>query len=143
MVSIKYGLGRHLADVVPADRPLATKYCFIAAIVYIALSYLVKVIVGIFLVRICSGKYSLAWDICTQQDTDLIQASHQKWQRITIWSMLGVVGLFYGAYFFIAIFACRMYCPFYPFVFSTFSALLSMNIHTTWLGNDSNIKQSP
>lgn len=24
--------------------------------------------------------------------------------------MLGVVGLFYGAYFFIAIFACRTYC---------------------------------
>ncbi|KAJ4393443.1 hypothetical protein N0V93_002653 [Gnomoniopsis smithogilvyi] len=86
--SIRYGLGKHLRDVTPADRPLATKYCFIAAIVYIALSYLVKVIVGLFLVRICS-------------------ASHQKWQRIAIWTMLGIVGLFYGAYFFIAIFACQ------------------------------------
>lgn len=63
MVSIKYGLGRHLVDVVPADRPLATKYCFIAAIVYIVLSYLVKVIVSLFLVRICSGMCILTKDL--------------------------------------------------------------------------------
>lgn len=36
-----------------------------------------------------------------------MQASHQKWQRISIWAMLVIVGLFYGAYFFIALFACQ------------------------------------
>ncbi|KAF3765585.1 hypothetical protein M406DRAFT_240473, partial [Cryphonectria parasitica EP155] len=88
LISIGHGLGKHEEDVAPTARPIATKYCFLAAVVYIALSYLVKVIVGLFLVRICS-------------------ASHQKWQRISIWTMLVVVGLFYGAYFFIAIFACQ------------------------------------
>lgn len=60
MVSIHFGLGKHNEDVLPELRPVSSKYSFMAAIVYIALSYLVKVIVGLFLVRICSGKQSFS-----------------------------------------------------------------------------------
>lgn len=64
------------------------KYRWLAQLAYIVESYLVKVIVSLLLIRICS-------------------ASHQRWQRITIWALLVFVGLFYAAYFFIAIFACQ------------------------------------
>ncbi|PSR77660.1 hypothetical protein BD289DRAFT_142834 [Coniella lustricola] len=88
LLSVSFGLGQHDDDVSVEDLTSASKYCFIAAVVYIVLSYLVKVIVGLFLARICS-------------------ASNQKWQRTTIYIMFVFVGIFYGAYFFIAIFACQ------------------------------------
>lgn len=56
-VSLRFGLGKHNETVAPADRVVATKFAFIASVIYIALSYLVKVIVGLFLVRICSGMF--------------------------------------------------------------------------------------
>lgn len=56
-VSLRFGLGKHNEAVAPADRVVATKFAFIASVIYIALSYLVKVIVGLFLVRICSGMF--------------------------------------------------------------------------------------
>lgn len=89
--------------------------------------------------------FSFYWtvDVCTQQDTDWTQASHQKWQRIAIWSMLGVVGLFYGAYFFIAIFACRMYCPFKLLSLAhAVHCFFSFHLHTARFDNVSNVKQS-
>jgi hypothetical protein len=46
---------------------------------------LVKFLVGLFLLRICS---------------------QQRWQKITIWSLLGVVGVFNAFYLFIVIFQC-------------------------------------
>lgn len=55
-IAIHYGLGKHVEDVEPAYRSLANKFTFIAADIYIVLSYLVKVVVGLFLVRICSGE---------------------------------------------------------------------------------------
>ncbi|CAN8103523.1 unnamed protein product [Discula destructiva] len=88
LVSIRYGLGSHLEAVALQDRPIAFKFRWLATLIYILESYLVKVVVGLLLIRICS-------------------ASHQKWQRVTIWSLLLFVGLFYGAYFLIAIFACQ------------------------------------
>lgn len=62
MIAIHYGLGKHTEDVLPAHRPLASKYSFIAALIYIALSYLVKIIVSLFLLRICSGDLALSRD---------------------------------------------------------------------------------
>jgi hypothetical protein len=53
---------------------------------YIAISALLKVIVGLFLLRICS---------------------HQRWQRITLWALMGIVTIYNLFYIFIAIFACR------------------------------------
>lgn len=57
MVGVHYGLGRQLKYVEPVERPIAMKFAFVAALVYIVLSYLCKVIVGLFLVRICSGTF--------------------------------------------------------------------------------------
>lgn len=56
-MSVNYGLGQHQADISIKNTLIASKYCFLAAIIYIVLSYLVKVIVGLFLARICSGMY--------------------------------------------------------------------------------------
>lgn len=56
-ISLRFGLGKHNENVAPVDRVISTKFAFIASVIYIALSYLVKVIVGLFLVRICSGRY--------------------------------------------------------------------------------------
>ena len=53
---------------------------------YITISALVKVVIGLFLLRICS---------------------HQRWQRITLWALMGIVTVYNLFYIFIAIFACR------------------------------------
>jgi hypothetical protein len=51
----------------------------------VVLSALVKILVGLFLLRICS---------------------QQKWQRITIWTLLGVVAVFNIFYIFTVVFQC-------------------------------------
>ena len=53
---------------------------------YITISALVKVVIGLFLLRICS---------------------HRRWQRITLWALMGIVTVYNAFYLFIAIFACR------------------------------------
>lgn len=53
---------------------------------YIVIAALVKVVIGLFLLRICS---------------------HQRWQRITLWSLMGIVTVYNIFYLFLAIFACR------------------------------------
>lgn len=72
LVAIHFGLGRHWEDVPPAYRPIATKYTFLAAVIYIVLSYLVKVVVGLFLVRICSGNFT-----------------HPRDMKLKIWRLIG------------------------------------------------------
>jgi hypothetical protein len=59
---------------------------WIATLLYIAIASLVKLVVGFFLLRICS---------------------HQRWQRVTIWVLMSAVSVFNIIYIFIAIFACR------------------------------------
>lgn len=74
-MSLRFGLGKHNADVAPLERPLATKFAFLAAVIYIALSYLVKVVVGLFLVRICSGM--LAQNLYNSQPITRLMSSFQ------------------------------------------------------------------
>jgi uncharacterized protein YacL len=84
-VSVGYGLGQH-TDAVPAtERPYALLWKWLGQVLYVIVSALVKFLVGLFLLRICS---------------------QQRWQKITIWSLLGVVGVFNAFYLFIVIFQC-------------------------------------
>lgn len=86
LLSIHHGLGRHLVDVPPEERPVAFKWRHFASILYIVISALTKFVVGLFLLRICP---------------------HLRWMRITIWAMLVTVGVYYTFYFFIDIFAAQ------------------------------------
>lgn len=83
---MKYGVGKHLEDVSPLDRPKAMMWRWIGTYFYITISALVKVVIGLFLLRICS---------------------QQRWQRITLWALMGIITIYNVFYVFIAIFACR------------------------------------
>ncbi|KAL2074860.1 hypothetical protein VTL71DRAFT_8639 [Oculimacula yallundae] len=91
LISIRWGLGQHVADVPMRDHPAALFWKYIGQVTYVLVSVLVKFIVGLLLLRICS---------------------RQRWQRITIWTLLAVVALFNMFYIFIVIFQC-MPIPFY------------------------------
>jgi hypothetical protein len=59
---------------------------WIASVFYIVVSTLTKLVIGFFLLRICS---------------------HRRWQRFTIWILMSVVSIFNLFYIFIDIFACQ------------------------------------
>lgn len=86
LLGVHYGVGQHVDDVAPLDRPQAVMWRWIATLFYIAIAWLVKLVVGFFLLRICS---------------------HKRWQRITLWVLMSVVSVFNVIYIFIAIFACH------------------------------------
>ncbi|OAQ59977.1 cation-transporting ATPase 4 [Pochonia chlamydosporia 170] len=86
LLSVKYGLGQHVVDVPPEDRPNAIMYRWIVSVLYIVLSLLTKWIVGLFLLRICPAR---------------------RWRQITIRTLLGVVTIFSIIYFFIDIWSCQ------------------------------------
>ena len=86
LLAIKYGVGKYLEAVPPLDRPKAMMWRWITTYFYITISALVKVIIGLFLLRICS---------------------HRRWQRITLWALMGIVTVYNIFYLGIAIFACR------------------------------------
>lgn len=84
-MSISFGLGQHV-DNVPADERIHTLFWkYLALNMYVVVSALVKVLIGLFLLRICS---------------------QQRWQRITIWTLLAVVIVFNIFYLFTVIFQC-------------------------------------
>jgi uncharacterized protein YacL len=85
LVSIGYGLGQHVDDVPAAERPHALLWKWVGQVVYVVVSALVKILVGLFLLRICS---------------------QQRWQRITIWSLLAIVAVYNMFFMFIVIFQC-------------------------------------
>ncbi|KAH7417607.1 cation-transporting ATPase 4 [Cadophora sp. MPI-SDFR-AT-0126] len=85
LISIRWGLGQHVADVPIDQHPFALFWKYIGQCIYVLISVLVKYIAGLLLLRICS---------------------RQKWQRITIWTLLGVVTVFNMFYIFIVIFQC-------------------------------------
>lgn len=85
LLAIRYGLGRHVADVPVNDRSKALLFKWLGLITYALIAVLVKFIIGLFLLRICS---------------------QQRWQRITIWVLLGVVAVFNTFYILIGIFEC-------------------------------------
>jgi hypothetical protein len=85
LISIQYGLGQQVANVPLYEHPKALLFKSLGQIFYVIIGVFVKFIVGLFLLRICS---------------------HQRWQRIVIWILLGVVGIFNLFYVFIVIFQC-------------------------------------
>lgn len=86
LLSVRHGLGSHLRDVHPEDRPIAFMWRHFCTIIYIVISVLTKFIVGLFLLRLCTPI---------------------RWMRIVIWSMLVVVGVYYSFYFFLDIFSAQ------------------------------------
>ncbi|KAL7940872.1 hypothetical protein V8C42DRAFT_336362 [Trichoderma barbatum] len=85
-LSIKYGIGSHVVDVPPDDRPKAIFYRWIVTLIYVILSLLTKWIVGILLLRICPRK---------------------RWRQITIWTILAIITVFDLIYEVFAIRTCQ------------------------------------
>ncbi|EHK21657.1 uncharacterized protein TRIVIDRAFT_53006 [Trichoderma virens Gv29-8] len=85
-LSIKYGIGSHVVDVPPDDRPKAIFYRWIVTFIYVILSLLTKWIVGTFLLRICPRK---------------------RWRQITIWTILAVITVFDLIFLVFAIRTCQ------------------------------------
>ncbi|KAK3896374.1 hypothetical protein C8A05DRAFT_20632, partial [Staphylotrichum tortipilum] len=85
LLGVKYGIGKHLEDVPPLDRPTAMMFRWVGTYLYITISALTKVAIGLFLLRICS---------------------QERWQRITLWAVMGIVAVFNVYYVFAAIFNC-------------------------------------
>lgn len=75
-----------MADVDPTWRSTAVMWRWTASLLYIVISTLTKLVVGLFLLRICS---------------------HERWQRITMRTLLGLVSIFNVLYVFLDIFSCQ------------------------------------
>ncbi|KAL7928267.1 hypothetical protein V8C35DRAFT_245409 [Trichoderma chlorosporum] len=85
-LSIKYGIGSHVIDVPPDNRPKAIFYRWIVTFIYVILSLLTKWTVGTFLLRICP---------------------HRRWRQVTIWTILAVITIFDLIYEVFAIRTCQ------------------------------------
>ncbi len=85
-MNIKYGLGKLLADVPPAHRPIAMMWRWIGTYFYIVIAALIKITIALFLLRICN---------------------HRRWERITLWTMIALVAAYNLFFVLLAIFACR------------------------------------
>ncbi|KUI70112.1 hypothetical protein VM1G_06533 [Cytospora mali] len=86
LLGVSHGLGAHVDNVPLDERPKALVWKWAGQIAYIVVSTMVKFVVGIFLLRLCV---------------------ESGWQRITIWVLLVLVGVFNAFYVFIAIFQCQ------------------------------------
>lgn len=86
LLGVSHGLGAHVEHVPVDQRPKALVWKWAGQVAYIVVSTMVKFVVGIFLLRLCVNN---------------------GWQRITIWVLLILVGLFNAFYVFIAIFQCQ------------------------------------
>lgn len=91
ILGVSHGLGAHVEHVPEDQRPKALIFKWAGQIAYIVVSTMVKFVVGIFLLRLCVNN---------------------GWQRITIWVLLVLVGLFNIFYVFVAVFQCQP-VPFY------------------------------
>lgn len=91
VLGVSHGLGAHVEHVPEDERPKALVFKWAGQIAYIVVSTMVKFVVGIFLLRLCVNN---------------------GWQRITIWVLLVLVGLFNVFYVFVAVFQCQP-VPFY------------------------------
>jgi hypothetical protein len=86
LTAVNFGLGQHVALVLEHERPKALLFKWLAQVFYVMIAVLVKLIVGLLLLRICS---------------------QYRWQRLTIYTLFGVVAAFNAFYIFIVIFQCR------------------------------------
>ncbi|OTB20559.1 hypothetical protein K445DRAFT_362705 [Daldinia sp. EC12] len=85
MISISYGAGQHLRDIPTENIPKILKMRWVAEIIYIVTSLLVKLTVGIFLFRICS----------------------QAWQKTVICTVLLLCLVYHLFYAFMTAFQCQ------------------------------------
>ncbi|KAI3391511.1 hypothetical protein diail_7209 [Diaporthe ilicicola] len=97
ILGVSHGLGAHVEHVPEDERPKALIFKWAGQIAYIVVSTMVKFVVGIFLLRLCVNN---------------------GWQRITIWVLLVLVGLFNAFYVFVAVFQCQP-VPFYWWRYAT------------------------
>ncbi|KAK2597229.1 hypothetical protein N8I77_013090 [Diaporthe amygdali] len=97
ILGVSHGLGAHVEHVPEDQRPKALIFKWAGQIAYIVVSTMVKFVVGIFLLRLCVNN---------------------GWQRITIWVLLILVGLFNAFYVFVAVFQCQP-VPFYWWRYAT------------------------
>ncbi|KAL8382521.1 hypothetical protein RB595_006346 [Gaeumannomyces hyphopodioides] len=86
-IGVAHGMGRRVDDVEPDQRVIALFYKYLCMASYVAVSGLIKFVVGIFLIR-------------------LFRNSRQKWQSWTLIVLLVMVGIANIFYFFVAIFQC-------------------------------------
>ncbi|KLU82612.1 hypothetical protein MAPG_01684 [Magnaporthiopsis poae ATCC 64411] len=86
-LGVSYGMGRRVVDVAPDQRITALFYKYLCMSSYVAVSGLIKFVVGIYLIR-------------------LFRNSRKKWQSWTLIVLLVVVGIANIFYFFVAIFQC-------------------------------------
>ncbi|TVY80922.1 hypothetical protein LSUE1_G006968 [Lachnellula suecica] len=86
LLAVHYGLGQHVVAVPLKTHPQALLFKWLSELFYVIIASLVKLIVCLLLLRICT---------------------HQHWQRVTLYSLLGVVLVFNAFYIFIVIFQCQ------------------------------------
>ncbi|ETS87800.1 hypothetical protein PFICI_01628 [Pestalotiopsis fici W106-1] len=86
LVSISYGLCSHVVDVPLEQRPMAIMWRWIAITFYILVSGMTKLVVGIFLTRVCT---------------------RQRWHNITLWIIMGVIGVYSLFYAILNINSCH------------------------------------
>lgn len=86
LVSISHGLCSHVVDVPLEERPKAIMWRWIAITFYILVSGMTKLVVGIFLTRVCT---------------------RQRWHNITLWIIMGVIGVYSLFYAILNINSCH------------------------------------
>ncbi|KAK6212380.1 hypothetical protein LQW54_005333 [Pestalotiopsis sp. IQ-011] len=87
LLGVQHGLGAHVADVPLDERPKALFYKWAGQVSYVIIALLVKLIVGLLLLRLCAGG--------------------RRWQRITLWTLLVVSTLFTIFYVFVVVYQCQ------------------------------------
>ncbi|KAH8681713.1 hypothetical protein BX600DRAFT_505371 [Xylariales sp. PMI_506] len=86
LMSVHYGLGSHVDDVPLEDRAPSIMWRWIAITFYIIVSGMTKLIVGIFLTRVCTT---------------------QRWHRVTLWVLMGIISVFSVFYAVLNINSCH------------------------------------
>ncbi|TVY29039.1 hypothetical protein LHYA1_G002267 [Lachnellula hyalina] len=85
LLGVKYGTGRHLANIPPADVPTALKWWWLCELTYVSSTAVVKASICIFLNRICV----------------------RRSEKIVIWAVMVAVIVFSIFYFFLIMFQCH------------------------------------
>ncbi|RDW88221.1 hypothetical protein BP6252_00253 [Coleophoma cylindrospora] len=82
---VHYGTGRHITEVPATDFVLGMKAWWLAEIFYVSSTTVLKISIGFFLLRVCIKTY----------------------QRVIIWVVMAVMGLFSTFYFILVIVQCQ------------------------------------
>ncbi|EKD13001.1 uncharacterized protein L3040_007084 [Drepanopeziza brunnea f. sp. 'multigermtubi'] len=96
LMAIHFGLGNHVHNVPMSQHPKALFWKYMGKCFYVLVAVLVKWVVGLLLLRICS---------------------HQRWQRNTIRTLLAIITVFNVFYIFTVIFQCWP-IPYYWYIYT-------------------------